>query len=127
MFQKILSGKKKSEPKQIAWVLLRINESLPPSKFKAEVTRITPFGIRLELEDLPEAEMKDLFYLNPEITIELEMPKPARTVQSVAIIEGLTECYGETTHKLLIDADFPELSQEEEELLKDSNPMLVVN
>lgn len=110
---------------QRAVVMLCTAHGGDPRRFPAVVTRITPKGLRLALDEAPPAELSDLYAWNREAAIGLELPTPDKTIWTKGVLTALVSSYEWDEAPLSLDFDFPPLSQEEAAMLRDTNPALV--
>lgn len=112
--------------RQMAKATLVISPSGKTREFRACVTRITPLTLRLALDGSVAATAQELYSWNPIVDVLLELPRPAGHVSTCGKIAGVAFNFDPGSPSVVIDLDFPEITEDEEKVLRDSNPNLVV-
>jgi hypothetical protein len=92
----------------------------------AVVTRISPLDIRLAILTPIEATPADIYRWNPLVRVRLNLPEANCEVATRGIITGVMANIDNSNIPFVLDLDFPEITEEEEKALRDSNPLLVV-
>ena len=123
---KIRASEVHKHSKQTARLRLLVDNQGNTEIFSAVVTRISPLDIRLALQEELPLLNSQVYYLNPMVDIELDLPRD-KTVMTRGKLCGIAQNFEADSAPLLIDLEFPEISDEEEQVLRDSNPALVVN
>ncbi len=106
------------------YLRLRANGTLGPVSCK--VVRITPDGLRLSLTELPAVNLQLFYDWNKSTTIILDMPRPVGEVTAKVQLSGVAVDYTGENPPLILDLEFPDLTAQEEQALRESNPDLVV-
>ena len=110
-----------------ATVFLRTKPTVEVWPYGAFVTRITPTSIRIQLAANMPCDPPQLFRMNRDVDVLLEMPKPRPPAASRSRLSGIAVAYQDGGDRvILLDLDFIDLTGEEEQILRESNPGLVV-
>src|SRR5690606_17941254 len=113
-------------PSRPAEVFLQLIPGGPTERLDCEVVRITPDGLRLALGRMPTVTLPDLHARNPQVEVILRMPAPMHQVRTRGAITGATINYDRESPPFYLDVEFPDLTEAEEQALRDSHPELVV-
>lgn len=112
---------------QSATIFLRTKPTVDVWPYAAFVTRITPTSIRMQLVGQTPCDPAELFSMNRDVDVILDMPSPRPPATSRSRLSGIAVTYTpEGARSILLDLDFIDLTAEEETVLRESNPGLVV-
>lgn len=111
---------------QLGQIYLRLTTNGNVRPVTCNVIRITPEGLRLSLTELPTVNLQMFYAWNKCTTIVLEMPHPIGAVSAKVQLSGVAVDYTGENPPLILDLEFPDLTVEEEQALRESNPDLVV-
>lgn len=109
-----------------ATLFLRTGEPGSGDQIHCEVLRITPGTISLEVE-APGASGDDaaLFWANRDTEVLLPLPRPHAPVRTRVRLDAMSITYLETGAIYRFELTFMELTEDEEEAIRDSHPRLV--
>jgi hypothetical protein len=113
--------------RQVARISVHHQEGAPSVPLESEVIRISPSGIRLAVKEPIDTKLDAFFQINRTIDVVLPLPKPHPPAVTRGRLVGVAQNYTDDLPPFILDLEFLELTEKEEQALRESNPGLLVS